>query len=317
MNLENVEKIARAVLYEGYLLYPYRRSALKNQFRWNFGVLYPEDFSAAVARAEPSSMQTECLVKAGPEAIINVRVRFLHLEREPFPETGEAAEHATERVVTGVKGSIVELAAKPQAFLFRFPASKGVHDAEKRSSQGTAAIQEAIEGTVDIAAARVDEEIFKLTIRVSNRTPLRAAVQREAALMRSLVSTHMILHAIHGEFISLIDPPQEHRTAADACRNLGAWPVLVGDDGEKDCVLAAPIILYDYPQIAPESAGDLFDATEIDELLTLRILTLTEEEKEEMRGGDSRAREILERSEALPAEQWMKLHGALRGLKKP
>ena len=68
------------------------------------------------------------------------------------------------------------------------------------------------------------------------------------------------------------------------------------------------------PQIAPESAGNLFDGTEIDEILALRILTLTDEEKSEMREGDERAREILERTEALPAEQFAKLHGTLRGL---
>jgi hydrogenase maturation protease len=80
-------------------------------------------------------------------------------------------------------------------------------------------------------------------------------------------------------------------------------------------MLSSPIILYDYPQIAPESAGDLFDGTEIDEILTLRIMTLTDAEKREMRGVDERARRILERTETLPAEQLMKLHGAMRTLR--
>jgi hydrogenase maturation protease len=91
--------------------------------------------------------------------------------------------------------------------------------------------------------------------------------------------------------------------------------VLIGTGGERDCVLSSPIILYDYPQVAPESAGDLFDSTEIDEILTLRILTLTDEEKREMRSVDERACQILERTETLPAEQLMKLHGAVRGLR--
>ena len=86
--------------------------------------------------------------------------------------------------------------------------------------------------------------------------------------------------------------------------------------GQNDTMLASPIILYDYPQIAPESAGDLFDGTEIDEILSLRIMTMTDEEKREMRGSDERARQMLERTEAMPAEQFMKLHGALRGLRK-
>ena len=80
-------------------------------------------------------------------------------------------------------------------------------------------------------------------------------------------------------------------------------------------MLSSPIILYDYPQIAPESAGDLFDGTEIDEILSLRIMTLTDEEKLEMCQSDDRAREMLERTETMPVEQLMKLHGVLRGLR--
>ena len=82
-------------------------------------------------------------------------------------------------------------------------------------------------------------------------------------------------------------------------------------------MLSSPIILYDYPQIAPESPGALFDGTEIDEILTLRIMTLTDEEKREMRTVDERAREILERTENMPPDQLMKIHGVLRGLKTP
>ena len=78
-------------------------------------------------------------------------------------------------------------------------------------------------------------------------------------------------------------------------------------------MLSSPIILYDYPKIAPESPGDLFDGGEMDQLLTLSILTLTDEEKEEMRATDPRAREILDRSESLTAEDIMGLHGAVRG----
>ena len=138
---------------------------------------------------------------------------------------------------------------------------------------------------------------------------------RDGALMQSLLSAHTILRVDGGEFVSLLDPPPALREAAAGCNNIGTWPVLVGDDGERDGMLSSPIILYDYPQIAPESPGDLFDGTEIDEILALRILTLTDEEKREMRHGDERARQILERTEALPAEHFMKLHGRLRGLR--
>jgi hydrogenase maturation protease len=106
---------------------------------------------------------------------------------------------------------------------------------------------------------------------------------RDEALKRSLVSTHVILNVRGGKFISLLDPPESFREMAESCRNIGTYPVLVGAEGERDTMLASPIILYDYPQIAPESDGDLFDGTEINELLALRILTLTDEEKREMR----------------------------------
>jgi hypothetical protein len=100
-----------------------------------------------------------------------------------------------------------------------------------------------------------------------------------------------------------------------SCKNVGTWPVLVGEEGDRDTLLSSPIILYDYPQIAPESAGDLFDGTEIDEILSLRIMTLTDEEKREMSQSDERARQMLERTEAMPVEHLMKLHGVLRGLR--
>jgi hypothetical protein len=79
-------------------------------------------------------------------------------------------------------------------------------------------------------------------------------------------------------------------------------------------MLSSPIILEDFPQIAPESPGDLFDGGEIDQLLTLSILSMTDEEKAEMRASDPRAREILERTEALSQEELMALHGTVRQL---
>jgi hypothetical protein len=77
-------------------------------------------------------------------------------------------------------------------------------------------------------------------------------------------------------------------------------------------MLASPIILYDYPAIAPESSIDLYDATEIDEILTLRILTLSDDEKARIRAVDPRARAILERCERLSPAELAALHGARR-----
>jgi hydrogenase maturation protease len=174
-----------------------------------------------------------------------------------------------------------------------------------------------IAGMVEVAARRLHDGVFKLTARIANVSRFAAAIpaSREEALARSLVSAHTILEVRAGEFVSLVDPPEAHREIAQACQNIGTWPVLVGEESERDTMLSSPIILYDYPQIAPESPGDLFDGAEIDEILSLRIMTLTDEEKREMRESDDRARKILERTETLPEEQLMKLHGALRGLR--
>jgi len=183
--------------------------------------------------------------------------------------------------------------------------------------------QQAIEGVIDTrtaeirGSAEISESPLKVTVKISNSTRFEDASERsrDEALMRSFVSTHTILQVEKGEFISLLDPPEPFRDAASECRNVGTYPVLVGEEGTRDCMLSSPIILYDYPQIAPESAGNLYDGTEIDEILTLRIMTLTEEEKREMRGADDRARQILERTETLPMEQLMKMHGAMKGVK--
>jgi hypothetical protein len=174
-----------------------------------------------------------------------------------------------------------------------------------------------IAGTIELGSERVSEGSYKLSARILNTTRIDdvASMSREEALAQSLVSAHTILEARGGNFVSLVDPPESYRDFAAACQNVGTWPVLVGENGQRDTMLSSPIILYDYPEIAPESAGDLFDGAEIDEILSLRIMTLTDDEKKEIRQSDDRARRILERTEAMPDEQWMKLHGALRGLR--
>ena len=91
--------------------------------------------------------------------------------------------------------------------------------------------------------------------------------------------------------------------------------MLAGEDGARDTMLSSPIIVYDFPTIAPESPGDFFDGTEMDEMLSLRILTLTDEEKREMSASDERARLLLERTEAFGQEQLMHMHGVLREIR--
>jgi hypothetical protein len=162
---------------------------------------------------------------------------------------------------------------------------------------------------VEMESVRVSEQVFRFTVRILNLTE---GLGGDC----SMLSAHTLLAVHEGSFLSLLDPPEEYRSAAAACKNIATWPVLAGREGERSLMLSSPIILYDYPQIAPESAGDFFDGTEIDEILTLRVLTLSDDEKQEVREGGDRARGILDRTEALPPEAFAKMHGAIRGLRK-
>jgi hypothetical protein len=165
---------------------------------------------------------------------------------------------------------------------------------------------------VEAGAEPVREGVFRLSVKITNTTPWDGQ-ERDETLRQTLVSTHTILRVENGEFVSLMDPPEDLKGLADACDNVKTWPVLAGGEGDKHTILSSPIILYDYPQIAPESPGDLFDGGEIDQLLTLSILSLTDAEKEEARATDPRAKEILDRSESLSEQDIMGLHGAVRG----
>jgi hydrogenase maturation protease len=346
MNQALVDQIANAVLYEGYILYPYRPS-VKNRQRWTFGGLYPQSYSLAQGGTDAWTMQTECLVMGSLRTTLQVTVRFLQVadrrvgelahplaewpgDREPAFRVVESLrvgdklfhtwQEAVERTICLPRAGLGELATQTREERFSFPAHRGLEPVCGPTGEVVGVIlreQQSVAGAVEVAAEPTGEGLFKVRVRVLNRTPLEEACQksRDEVLLRSLVSTHTILGVHAGEFVSLLDPPDPWRDLAAGCRNEGTWPVLVGEDGAKDTMLSSPIILYDYPQVAPESPGDLFDATEIDEILTLRILTLTDEEKRAMAAVDERARALLQRTESLAGEQLLGLHGAVRGLR--
>jgi hypothetical protein len=226
-------------------------------------------------------------------------------------------QEAVEREVP-VRARLDDLCASPMRQSFAWPAAR--ESEPLREADGGAGLiirsNEGLQGEVDICAEQITEGVFKLTLCITNLTPsIGDERRRHSDIERSLVSTHAILHVAGGAFVSLIDPAAGDEMIAAACRQVGAWPVLVGDERDRDAVLAAPIILSDHPQIARESAGDFFDGTEIDEMLVLRILTMTDQEKREVREGDPRARRMLERTESLSEQDIMKLHGVLRGLR--
>jgi len=339
MNLEQVKEIANAVLYEGYLLYPYRQSAIKNRTRWTFGVVYPREYSEANGGTDPWTMHTECLVEGRAEEItLDVTIRFLHLlvrtvvrpeaEKNGRVEANtsewslasrfadEPLQEGIEREVSVSSLSLTDLLAHPRRITIEFPAAHVVEYATNETATKIIREQQAIAGAVILTAELVNTNLFKLSVEIENTTPETGDVtsRRDAVLFQSFISTHTILQVRQGSFISLLEPAEELQTFVNGCQNVRTWPVLVGNNGARNAILSSPIILYDYPQIAPESPGPLFDGSEIDEILSLRILTLTDEEKEQMRQ-DEHTREILERTEALTPEQFMKLHGTIRDLR--
>jgi hypothetical protein len=330
-----VEQIAAAVLYEGYVLWPYRRSAQKNQKRWTFGGVYPRAYSEAEGGNDPWLMQTQCLL-VGEDPKVEVKVRFLQVvERKVGQSTGEgtldfvdelriggerylAWEEAAERevVVPDIRpktiGTPMGTPLRAEIYIAPGVEEEPLADEDGQIVGALVRSWRQLQGMVEIGAEPIGDGLFRLTARIMNTAPWRGE-DREETLEQTLVSTHTILRAEDGEFVSLMDPPKEIAEFAEECENVKTWPVLAGDEGDKRTILSSPIILYDYPKIAPESPGDLFDGGEIDQLLTLSILSLTDEEKEEARATDPRVREILDRSEALTDEDLMGLHGAVRG----
>ncbi len=329
--MDAVKKIAEAVLYEGYILWPYRRSTIKNQQRWTFGGVYPRAYSEARGEDDPWLMQTQCLVSGDGESSIEVRVRFLHVtERKVGKTCGETLDivdelrvgeelylpwdEATEREISAGWFRLSDLEETSKRVGINIPAGSSEELLSGPTDEILGAIVRswrALRGTVEVEAKALREGIYRVTVRVTNTTHWEGQ-DRESTLRQTFVSTHTALRAEGAEFVSMTDPPEELREPAEGCENLKTWPVLVGEEGDKNMLLSSPIILSDYPQIAPESPGDLFDGGEIDQLLILNILTLTDEEKAEMRASDPRAREILERCESLSQEELMDLHGAIR-----
>lgn len=330
-------KVANDILYEGYLLYPYRASAVKNQTRgrWQFGVLVPRA-QAETGWPEPWFQQAEFIVQpaGGPE--LRVVIRFLQFQARrleavtagavrsvPILEAGGARwlaiEEAVEREVQFVIGLEGVTGSEGK---FEFGAADGeVSEPLRVGGELVGRIVRrrwGVAGQLRVTAEEVGQPAgpLKVRVRLENVTAWSdPAAERDEVLKRSLLAAHLLLVVRGGMFVSLLDPPPELERAVAGCQNVNTFPVLVGEPGRRDLMLASPIILYDYPVVAPESPTDLFDATEIDELLGLRLLTLTDEEKREVRSTDSRAAALLDLVESLGPEGLTRLHGAIRELR--
>ncbi|WP_329006003.1 hypothetical protein OHA18_21685 [Kribbella sp. NBC_00709] len=313
-----VQEIADALLFEGYVLYPYRASDGKNRVRWQFGVLMPPDYSL-LDPSERSWSQTECLLD-GDKALIHVRLRFLQAQcREVLDadralvtslETEDATYRPWDEAVVRTVDVATNLYRFPREIPFKLP---GGTDVEAIGTAGFLRRNRLpITGTVALSLEPLPGPygVTRMRVRVTNSTP-DGSSERVGALRQALIAHHVMVAADGCRFISQLDPPEWARGFAGGCENVGLYPVLAGD-----LLLSSPIILYDHPTIAPESQGDLFDATEIDEILSLRTMTLTDEEKREVRGTDPRAAELLDRIETMPPEFLDRLHGTIRYLRK-
>ncbi|MGH9068933.1 MAG: hypothetical protein ACRD0J_15790, partial [Acidimicrobiales bacterium] len=354
---EAAKRVADAVLYEGYLLYPYRASSSKNQVRWQFGVLAPRAWTED-GGSESWTSRTECLVVVGAGARLDVRVRFLHLQARQVEAAEPGASPAGEgggpgagpalfrpvesldvdgRAVTtwdeGVEVELDRLGLDLDALLggdgtavplevAAGSAEEPLVDREGRLVGRIVRERWALAGRLRISADPTGTEVgglplARLRLDVENLTPWTSAGggERDEALRRSMVGAHLLVGVSGGRFLSLTDPPPSAAAAAASCQNLRTWPVLAGPEGDDDVVLSSPIILGDHPEVAPESQSELCDATEIDEILTLRIMTMTDEEKAEARSTDERARQIVDQADTLSPELLARLHGAIRSLR--
>ncbi|WP_406165936.1 hypothetical protein [Streptomyces sp. NBC_00996] len=333
-------QVADAVLFEGYVLYPYRASAAKNRLRWQFGVLVPPAWGAACE--EHDFQHTECLMEPRAAATLAVELRFLRARRRTVqqarPDGGfdtvaelrlgdrilapwdEGTEERIEAVVP-----VDELMGDGVTIPFERPAgedSEPILDDAGRLVGRTVRRYEEISGALRLSACELDGpyRALRLTAVVENTStwtpPDGRAADRDAALPRSLVASHLLMGLSAGSFLSMTDPPEWAKGAIASCRNLHTWPVLAGEPGRADVLLSSPIILEDHPAIAPESPGALYDATEIDEILALRTAALTDEEKREARGTDERAAAVIDLADSMPPEVLERLHGAVRSLRE-
>ena len=343
MNLEIAKKIADAVLYEGYILYPYRASAIKNRQRFNFGMLFPPQWAEAQLAGETGRMQTECLIE-GDAPKIDVRVRFLQLVGRQIGRTrsvdamaagrdqGQASstalawdavpvleidgeiyqswDEAVEQEIVATDVCLTEIVDRPRIVPWSSAPEETIEQIRrKRDSDAETDTEVAagvvvrrkgpIEAEVTIRGEQLAAQLWK--IRVEVETKHRSTYRRHGPTQQSsLASAHALLSSQSGSFVSLLEPADSLAPFVSGCQNVGAWPVLIGSAGSAALMLAAPIILYDYPQVA-ESDGDYFDGTEMDEMLALRVMTLTDDEKRAMRRrrssceGDSRADRIVGR----------------------
>jgi hypothetical protein len=319
-NWDRARAVADAVLYEGYLLYPYRASSSKNQSRWQFGVLGPQ-CAADTGIGEDGTLSAQVLVRSYGVPSISGVLRFLHLQhRGAERDVGDGRFERVDQLTAGaqmwvswdeavecdIKIDQLRVTSLPRTLDISVPAATDVEAVEGGRLVRT---RRSLHGHLDISADQ-DGDLLRLTFELRNTAP--PAADKDEAIATSLIGTHLLIEVTDGEFVSLLEPPDSAADAVARCRQHRCFPVLAGPAGESDLVLVSPIILYDHPEIAEQSKGALYDSTEIDEILTLRVMTMTDEEKAQARATDPLAARIIDRCDSMSPEAMLDLHGVLR-----
>lgn len=324
---DRARAVADAVLYEGYLLYPYRGTSSKNQSRWQFGVLGPPGASHA-GLGEDDTLAAQFLVD-GAQAITMV-VRFLQLQhRRPERERADGGFEPVDELTTPsgswltwdeaveCERSFGPIALDGQQWTLAVTAEAAT-DIERVNGGRLVRDRQEVRGELTVNN-EPDGELHRISIRISN---LGAAVDRktdgkDSVIARSMIGTHVIAEVVGGEFVSLLEPTPAAAGAVSRCHQHRCFPVLAGPHGTHDVLLVSPIILYDHPEVAEQSKTALYDCTEIDEILTLRVMTMTDEEKAQARATDPRAAQIIDQCDAMSPEAMARLHGVLRSPHTP
>jgi hypothetical protein len=326
--------VANAVLYEGYLLYPYTASATKNRYRWQFGVVVPLEYASG-GTGETAMQQTEVLLESDGDPLIDARLRFLQVEaRRVEAAQGDGFVPVESLDVDGTMHLSFDEAVEREADLQFRPKheARAVIPIAFQGSQRTEFLRDAqgtmrgrvvrehwpLHGMLAVTAERLagERDLSKVRIHLENHSHVVAAGARAAVLRTAFVSTHVLLGIEGGRFLSALDPPEYAREATAGLENRHVWPVLIGESAADthgaSLVLSSPIILYDFPAVAARSERDAFDGTEIEELLRLSVLGLSDAERSEARATDPRARAIVDWAERLGPQHIDALHaGAL------
>ncbi len=285
---------------------------------------------------ERTGSRTEILAEPRDDAVLHVRLRFLQLLHRVVEVPDNSGYRAVPSLTVGGRehttwdeaAEVERDAVLPFADLldtdtvvpFRVDAGEDVEEIGGDAVPGARLVRrrERLDGELQLRADPLPGPFggYRLTLRVTNVSLWHEPdATRDDALAHALIAAHTLISLSDGGFLSATDPPEWASDLTRECRYEGAWPVLVGPAGSRDTVLCSPIILYDHPSVAAESAGNLFDGTEIDEILTLRTMTLTDEEKRQARATDDRAAELIDRVDNLPPELLDRLHGTIRYLR--